>query len=154
MGVRHNMPIRPHRARGGRLRNLHGHCDMDPDDLMMIALDAGAEDFADEEDCYEITTAPEDFSDVRENLEKEGIARDFVRMIQALRKTKDFDISDRIKLAYSSDNATVKNAISEYSDYIKEQVLALEIAENNDILEPTVDELGGDKVKFDVTKAA
>ena len=91
---------------------------------------------------------------IDENLEKEGIARDFVRMIQALRKTKDFDISDRIKLAYSSDNATVKNAISEYSDYIKEQVLALEIAENNDILEPTVDELGGDKVKFDVTKAA
>ena len=48
-------------------------CDMDPDDLMMIALDAGAEDFADEEDCYEITTAPEDFSVVRENLENEGI---------------------------------------------------------------------------------
>ena len=48
-------------------------CDMDSDDLMMIALDAGAEDFADEEDCYEITTAPEDFSAVRENLENEGI---------------------------------------------------------------------------------
>lgn len=48
-------------------------CDMDSDDLMMIALDAGAEDFADEEDSYEITTAPEDFSVVRENLEKEGI---------------------------------------------------------------------------------
>ena len=93
-------------------------------------------------------------TEIDENLEKEGIARDFVRMIQALRKTKDFDISDRIKLAYSSDNATVKNAISEYADYIKEQVLALEIAENNNILEPTVDELGGDKVKFDVTKAA
>ena len=48
-------------------------CDMDADDLMMIALDAGAEDFADEEDSFEITTAPEDFSAVRENLEKEGI---------------------------------------------------------------------------------
>ena len=93
-------------------------------------------------------------TEIDENLEKEGIARDFVRMIQALRKTKDFDISDRIKLAYSSDNATVKNAISEYADYIKEQVLALEITENSNILEPTVDELGGDKVKFDVIKAA
>lgn len=48
-------------------------CDMDPDDLMMIALDAGAEDFADEEDSYEITTAPDDFSAVREALEAEGI---------------------------------------------------------------------------------
>lgn len=48
-------------------------CDMDPDELMMLALDAGAEDFADEEDSYEIVTAPEDFSAVRETLEKEGI---------------------------------------------------------------------------------
>ena len=48
-------------------------CEMDADDLMMIALDAGAEDFADEEDSYEVTTAPEDFSAVRENLENAGI---------------------------------------------------------------------------------
>ena len=48
-------------------------CVMDPDELMMIALDAGAEDFADEEDSYEVTTAPEDFSAVRENLENAGI---------------------------------------------------------------------------------
>ena len=88
------------------------------------------------------------------DLEKEGIARDFVRMIQALRKSKDFDISDRIKLAYTSDNATVKTAIAEYADYIKEQVLALEIAENGNLTEPTVDELGGAEVRFDVVKAA
>lgn len=48
-------------------------CEMDVDDLMMIALDAGAEDFAEEEDSYEILTAPEEFSTVREALEKEGI---------------------------------------------------------------------------------
>ena len=34
-------------------------CEMDADDLMMLALDAGAEDFADEEDSYEIITDPE-----------------------------------------------------------------------------------------------
>ncbi|MGI6094055.1 MAG: YebC/PmpR family DNA-binding transcriptional regulator [Lachnospiraceae bacterium] len=48
-------------------------CEMDADDLMMLALDCGAEDFADEEDCYEILTDPDDFSAVREALEKEGI---------------------------------------------------------------------------------
>ena len=48
-------------------------CDIDADDLMMMALDAGAEDFSDEDDSYEIITAPEDFSQVRESLEKEGI---------------------------------------------------------------------------------
>ena len=48
-------------------------CDMDADDLMMLALDAGAEDFSEEEDSYEVYTAPEDFSAVRETLEKEGV---------------------------------------------------------------------------------
>ena len=48
-------------------------CETDADDLMMMALDAGAEDFSDEEDSYEIITDPDDFSTVREALEKEGI---------------------------------------------------------------------------------
>ena len=47
--------------------------DMDEEELMMAALDAGAEDFAAEEDSYEITTAPDDFSAVRETLEAAGI---------------------------------------------------------------------------------
>ena len=45
----------------------------DPDDFMMMALDAGAEDFSEEEDSYEIITDPADFSSVREALEKEGV---------------------------------------------------------------------------------
>ena len=48
-------------------------CDMDADDLMMMALDAGAEDFSEEEDSFEILTSPDDFSAVREALEKENI---------------------------------------------------------------------------------
>ena len=43
------------------------------DDLMMIALDAGAEDFSEEEDSYEVLTSPDDFSAVREALEKAGL---------------------------------------------------------------------------------
>ena len=45
----------------------------DADELMMLALDAGAEDFSDEEDSFEILTAPADISAVREALEKENI---------------------------------------------------------------------------------
>ena len=48
-------------------------CEMDADDLMMIALDAGAEDFSEEEDSFEVLTDPDEFSAVREALEKEGI---------------------------------------------------------------------------------
>lgn len=53
-------------------------CEMNADDLMMLALDAGAEDFAEEEDSFEILTNPDDFSVVRETLEKAGVP-----MIQA-----------------------------------------------------------------------
>lgn len=49
-------------------------CDMDADELMMLALDSGAEDFVDNDDSYEILTTPEDFSDVRLKLEEAGIA--------------------------------------------------------------------------------
>lgn len=48
-------------------------CSMEADDLMMIALDAGAEDFVEEEDSYEVVTDPDSFSQVREALEAENI---------------------------------------------------------------------------------
>ena len=47
--------------------------EMDADELMMLALDAGAEDFAEEEDSLEIITDPDSFSEVREKLEAAGI---------------------------------------------------------------------------------
>ena len=49
-------------------------CEMEADDLMMIALDAGAEDFAEEEDSFEILTDPDELGNVRQALEAEGIA--------------------------------------------------------------------------------
>ena len=58
-------------------------CEMDADELMMLALDAGAEDFNEEEDSYEVLTAPDDFSAVREAIENAGapIAEAQVAMI-------------------------------------------------------------------------
>ncbi|AIY79232.1 YebC/PmpR family DNA-binding transcriptional regulator [Clostridium botulinum] len=48
--------------------------DKDEDEMMMLALDAGAEDFnADEDEVFVVTTTPEDFGTVREALEAEGI---------------------------------------------------------------------------------
>ena len=46
---------------------------MSEDDLMLLAIDAGAEDFEAQDECYEITTAPENFSAVREELEKNNL---------------------------------------------------------------------------------
>ena len=48
-------------------------CEMDPDDLMMLALDAGAEDFSEEEDSFEVITAPDDFKAVYDALAEQKI---------------------------------------------------------------------------------
>ena len=46
---------------------------MEEDDIMMLALDAGAEDFDSEGEIYEITTEPSEFTAVREKLEEAGL---------------------------------------------------------------------------------
>ena len=53
---------------------LEDECgEMDADELMMTALDAGAEDFNEEEDSFEILTSPDDLEAVRETLEAKKI---------------------------------------------------------------------------------
>lgn len=47
--------------------------DKDEDEIMMMALDAGAEDFVSEDEVFVVTTTPEDFGAVREALEANGI---------------------------------------------------------------------------------
>lgn len=47
--------------------------DLDEDEVMLIALDAGVEDFKVEEDTYEVVTIPEDMEKVKESLSSQGI---------------------------------------------------------------------------------
>ena len=49
------------------------NCPLDEEELMMLALDSGAEDFEVSEEVYEITTEPADFSSVSEKLEEQGL---------------------------------------------------------------------------------
>ena len=50
---------------------------MDDDEMMMVALDAGADDFSEEDGVYEILTTPDNFATVRDNLENQGYS--FIR---------------------------------------------------------------------------
>jgi isoleucyl-tRNA synthetase len=61
--------------------------------------------------------------EISEDLHKEGIARELVNRIQNLRKSQEFEITDRIAIAISS-NEKLDSAIEDFSDYIKVQVLA------------------------------
>ena len=82
-------------------------------------------------------------------LEREGIARDFVRMIQARRKEKNLNISDRITLGYTTESELVRAAIAEHQAYITEQVLATQISETVPP-DAATEDLGDGKITFDV----
>ena len=60
------------------------------------------------------------------DLINEGLAREIVSKIQNLRKTLDFDISDRINTVYNSD-PKVEETIKQYEQYIKDETLSLTI---------------------------
>ncbi|MDI3328737.1 MAG: YebC/PmpR family DNA-binding transcriptional regulator [Alicyclobacillaceae bacterium] len=60
-------------SRKGVIEVPKGSCPRSEDDLMLLALEAGAEDFTAEDDTYVITADPEQFAEVRGRLEQEGI---------------------------------------------------------------------------------
>jgi len=66
-------------------------------------------------------------------LELEGIARDFIRIIQQLRKSADLHVSDRISLSVMSKDKKIMDSIVEFDSYIKEQTLAIEILHNENL---------------------
>ena len=70
---------------------------MDEDEVMMQALDAGAEDFVAQEDAFEIYTAPTDFSAVRENLEALGFNFISAEIGQIPKNTTNIDDPETIE---------------------------------------------------------
>jgi len=84
-------------------------------------------------------------------LEREGIARDFVRMIQSRRKERNLDISDRITLCWKSESALIREAIAEHQSYIMDQVLATSVSDSV-AADASTEELGDGQITFDVVK--
>ena len=89
-------------------------------------------------------------TELTKELIYEGYARELVSKVQNLRKTKDFDIADRIKLYYSCDDE-VKEAIAEYEEFIKGETLSLEIIEKENLPEEV--DLNGHTAYIDVERA-
>lgn len=84
-------------------------------------------------------------------LINEGIVREFISKVQNLRKTKDFEITDRIKIYYTENN-DFENAISNYIEIIKKETLALDIIKKE--LDTEEVNLNGVNVKFDVERVS
>jgi isoleucyl-tRNA synthetase len=75
---------------------------------------------------------------ISDELRKEGIARELVNRIQNIRKAKDFEITDRVKVKISS-NSITNEAIIGYDSYIRNQVLADEITIVDDVMEEQIE---------------
>ena len=90
-------------------------------------------------------------TNLTDSLKREGMARDFVRLVQTLRKDKDFNISDRIELSWKTEDGELAQALNENRKYIAEQVLAVKMAD--DCASGTSDNIEGKSIIFDAKVA-
>ena len=90
---------------------------------------------------------------ITDDLRKEGIARELVNRIQNVRKSKDFNITDRIVVKITPDEH-VNDAVAQFKDYIAKQVLAVAIelapVEGADVIALDMDDY---ELKITVDKA-
>ena len=63
---------------------------------------------------------------LNQELLDEGIARELVSKVQQMRKSKDFDVVDRINIYYNG-NDDFKRVIEKHNDFIKRETLAVDI---------------------------
>ena len=89
-------------------------------------------------------------TNLTEDLINEGITRELISKVQNLRKQKDFDVADRIKLYYESDEKFEK-VVKDFELMIKEDTLSVEIIKKEGLTEEF--DLNGLSVKLDVEKA-
>ena len=88
-------------------------------------------------------------TELTNELIMEGIARELVSKVQNLRKTKDFDIADRITLYYNGDDE-VTEAVEMFTDFIKNETLSKDIVVKSDLKEEV--DLNGHTTYIDVER--
>ncbi|HHE65080.1 MAG TPA: isoleucine--tRNA ligase, partial [Bacteroidetes bacterium] len=99
-----------------------GKYELNPDEYDM---DYNAkEGFSIESDKYTIAVLD---TEITNELKQEGMARDFVRFIQDMRKEADYKVDDRIIINYSlvEESQNILKAIDKFEDYIKKETLAI-----------------------------
>ena len=89
---------------------------------------------------------------VTDELRKEGVARELINRIQNLRKSKDFEITDRISVRISS-NGLFDEAIADFSEYIQSQVLADSITIEKMVFEDEI-EIDEEKLTLEISRPA
>jgi isoleucyl-tRNA synthetase len=88
---------------------------------------------------------------ITDDLRNEGNARELVNRIQNLRKDKDFNVTDRIKVMVES-QAEIDNAIVNFKDYICTEVLAEELSLGSNLSDADTVEVNGIELKVLIEK--
>lgn len=93
--------------------------------------------------------------EITEELRKEGVARDLINRIQNIRKSRNYDITDRIIVTVEPNNLT-EGAIADFNEYIASQVLASEVkaAPVENPAEDEILDIDGTEVKVKIEKAS
>jgi len=88
-------------------------------------------------------------TELTNDLVMEGIARELISKVQNLRKTKDFDIADRITLYYNGDDE-VTEAVTKFDEFIKNETLSTNIEVKFNLTEEV--DLNGHTTQIDVER--
>jgi isoleucyl-tRNA synthetase len=128
-----------------------------------VTLELDGEEYTAEKDLFDVRiTAKTGFAVAMENnvfvildttitpeLKSEGLAREMVSRVQQLRKQKDFNVADRIRI-YCYGDEEFRSALEKHKDYIMNETLALEIKHTEDALQEY--DLNGHKTGIDVER--
>jgi isoleucyl-tRNA synthetase len=88
-----------------------------------------------------------------EDLVLEGVAREVISRVQRMRREAGLEVTDRIRLAWSSDDATVRSALTRHSSQIGAEVLALSV-EEDEVASGESFGVGGAVVKLGISRGA
>ena len=103
---------------------------------------------------FDVSTDTNNFiilnTELTNDLVMEGIARELISKVQNMRKSKDFDIADRITLYYNGDDE-VTEAVTKFNEFIKKDTLSISIVVKFNLTEEV--DLNGHMTYIDVEKA-
>jgi isoleucyl-tRNA synthetase len=88
-----------------------------------------------------------------DGLRREGIARDAINLLNNARKDNGYEISDRIRVVWTSEDAEVKSALEEHAEMISREVLATEFGSAAGIEEGVDVEFGGATLRYSIARA-
>ncbi len=93
-------------------------------------------------------------TDLTPELEREGLAREFVRRVQNLRKQAEFEIADRIRIYFEA-TPRLSEALVDFREYVMNETLAVELLaqEVPHGMPTTSDAFDGEEIKLALAKA-